>query len=431
MRSDAESRVDECVEAYSRRMEEYVDSLPVYNRGDDGDIDVDGIGGGVAEESDLSDRSDAALESLLIELRSTIPSRSIREGSEDRLRAECVSDLRSESVYARLKEVNHRRSAESCDLLARRLYSPLRSDVRERSTSMTVGDFNVVADDVEVRFRRMGRGPAVESTIRSFFGEQREADGAFLVRVGRVHGLYTSALEEKKRLEGDVKEKKMLVRRLERNAEESRLEHERLIERIQHESREEKDKLSADHARALDKAVVEHKRIEAEKVAALRADAEKKLAAMEKIQLEEIVRREAKMEAIRVDAATQLAKEIEAREERIKMEEQAHTHQIKDLLEVADKKMTETIMEAEEKRKAEQDEIKKEMRSKLTEAERCKNEEISKREERLRQEEERYQEELREVQEELIGKAEIEREKYRTEIDRLEDQCFKLKCVIS
>ena len=137
------------------------------------------------------------------------------------------------------------------------------------------------------------------------------------------------------------------------------------------------------------------------------------------------------MEAIRVDAATQLAKEIEAREERIKMEEQAHTHQIKDLLEVADKKMTETIMEAEEKRKAEQDEIKKEMRSKLTEAERCKNEEISKREERLRQEEERYQEELREVQEELIGKAEIEREKYRTEIDRLEDQCFKLKCVIS
>jgi len=400
MKNLAEEKVSEAVDAYVNQMEDYLDGCPVYNDDVAGkrdgmviaaDMVSEGLikGEGVAEDKELERHSLGVLVELCKELKHLITSDKLLDESLDKLKKKCIKDEHG-SILDQLKETNSKRSRESCEAIARRLYMSFRAIVRDDATKMSDKQFEAGAKTVEDKFRTIARGPAVQETADIFLKEQKDADKIFLQRVSSINALYQDTLQKKEELDKDVEQKNLMVSTLKRDLE-------------------------------------EQKKMEEEHISELRDDMAAKLKKAEDDRAAELKKKQDEMEAAKKDAEKRLADEVAAREERLRKEEEAHEQEIQKLMKTADANMKKEIMAAEEKRRADQAKFRTEMETKLNEAESRMQEEVKAREARLKEEEDRHTKELQRVRTELNEKMEVQKKKYLQEIDELEKQCFNFK----
>lgn len=440
--------VDEKVEAgladYSERMEEYLEGLPQYSSGSlGGGLDGGLVAAlppalsafppqgnlGVAETATMMDFSAAAVQGICDRIASELPSDSARAEAVQRIRTLCVED--ESSLLARLLEDNAWRSRETCDVLARDLYSVFRSSVRNEETDMTEEQFEREADALESRFRATGRGPAVAETAEGFLTEQREADRIFLARVNQVNSLYRDMSEKKEQLDRDVEEKAALLTNMQQQLMETQKAHTEEMSRIETKTQEDMKKLSAEHAQELEDAMEEQRKREQENIDRLKDDIALKMEKAEEMRRADLEKKAEEMKQMKIDAAQRLEEEIKAREERLRRETAAHENQIELLMAKADEKMKKEIRAAEEKRKSDLERFQKDMYAKLQVAEDKMNSEVQAREQRMKEEEERHRKDMERMRLELNKKMEEQKKKYLEEIHALEQQCINLKaCTI-
>ena len=437
MKNVAEEKVSEAIDAYVNQMEDYLDGCPVYN--DDVAGNRDGMvmaadmvseglikGEGVAEEKELERHSLGVLVELSKELKHLITSDTLLDESLDKLKKRCIKDEHG-SILAQLKETNSKRSRESCEAIARRLYMSFRAIVRNDATKMSDKQFEAGAKTVEDKFRAIARGPAVQETADTFLKEQKDADRVFLQRVSSINALYKDTLQKKEELDKDVEQKNVMVSTLKRSIEQINQQHQQQVERINNETQQKMKSMAEDHTTELNDAIEKQKKIEEEHISKLRDDMTAKLKKAEDDRAAELKKKQDEMEAAKKDAEKRLADEVAAREERLRKEEEAHEQEIQKLMVRADETMKKEIMAAEEKRRADQAKFHAEMEKKLNEAESRMKEEVKAREARLKEEEDRHTKELERVRTELNEKMDVQKKKYLQEISELEKHCFNLK----
>jgi hypothetical protein len=388
--SMAEEQVNKCIQTYQNVLQEFLDSSDVYNfdsqekkrkaigngtkNGYAGTLFIDVNLDTVIEEKKLKGVADAdnllgisihTSENLKKELEDSISSPSILKDTLKLFETKCDGSNKS-SFLSQIQQENFKRSQQSCEILAQRIYAPIRKSIRADPAKVKFSEFETkVLVEIEQYFCACARGPDVDEALLQFIKEPGDADYVFLAKVQERQSLLDRALETQASMEKDIEEKLKHLADLEKDLNETK-----------EKNQQELEKMKADHNAAMAKAIAEQKEREEEQLAALEIEIQAKLKAVEDTLERKEQQRVLELNDLKLESEKRLSMEVSVREERMKNEQLAYETELAHVKSVADHKLGDEMRVAEEQRLAEQARFKKEMEAKLEEAEKKMQEEI-------------------------------------------------------